>query len=196
MGAGITAEVVKALTAKLQSTVAPDMAALLAKNLGGALIGNIARKVVRASHATLTRTLTEGISRALLEELSVSLSKRMTMKATSTLLPTLVLSLNMIVSQSLMHEPKADYYCHYCETVGLYCRLCSAERMRVNEQAYYADYFSSYFAAYYTWYYAGSMANAAVQEYFDTTNRGQTFRAEDLQPTRDIGRSDYRPKSS
>ena len=58
---------------------------------------------------------------------------------TAALLPSLTHSLAPTLVHSLKHEPRADYYCHYCDAAAVYCDMCHSARIADNEQTYYAS---------------------------------------------------------
>ena len=67
----------------------------------------------------------------------------------------LTLALGEAITLSLTHQPRSDYYCHYCDAEKIYCEYCKSARKSQTEYAYYANYFAGYFGDYYAKQYGG-----------------------------------------
>ena len=133
--------------------------------------GRVSREVTRGVHATLTRALTQSMSRGIMEQISLSLTRRTTRQTVSALLPTLTLSLNSIVAQSLTRNPKSDYYAELCDKHKVYCPQAQAASIHEANMQYYSGYYATYFSTYFTYYYGGAMGDAITEEYFSKQGR-------------------------
>ena len=89
-----------------------------------------------------------------------------------------------IITHSLTHNPKADYYCFYCRVKGVYCDPCRKMLQKDYEYdqaaGYYADYYSRYYAHYYSKYYADRF----TQDYFVKTRRTKVWKKKKGERTR------------
>ena len=106
-----------------------------------------------------------------MEQISLSLTRRTTRQAVSALLPTLTLSLNSIVAQSLTRNPKSDYYAMLCDKHKVYCPQAQAASIHESNMQYYSGYYATYFSTYFTYYYGGAMGDAITEEYFAKQGR-------------------------
>ena len=75
----------------------------------------------------------------------------------------LTLALAEAITLSLTHQPRSDYYCHYCDAEKIYCEYCKSARKSQTEYAYYANYFGGYFGDYYAKQYGDQMAEYFVR---------------------------------
>ena len=58
----------------------------------------------------------------------------------------------------MTHQPRSDYYCHYCDADKIYCEYCKFIRKSQTDYGYYANYFAGYFGHYYAKEYGGELA--------------------------------------
>ena len=127
--------------------------------------GQASRQVSRSLLLVLTHTLTQSISRGLVEVLSTSLTKRLVRGLNSALIPTLTHTLVPTITHSLMHHPKTDYFCYFCDKEKVYCDYCIQGREHDFQQEYYIGYYSGYYSAYYTGSYS-SLGDIAADNQF------------------------------
>ena len=120
---------------------------------------SIHRHLHRAMAPQMTQFATEEIVPAVTGPVIRAMTAETTRHMTAALLPSLTHSLAPTLVHSLKHEPRADYYCHYCDAAAIYCDMCHSARIADNEQTYYASYYASYYSAYYTPFYANSIAD-------------------------------------
>ena len=120
---------------------------------------SIHRHLHRAMAPQMTTFATEEIVPAVTGPVVRAMTAETTRHMTAALLPALTHALAPTLVHSLKHEPRSDYYCHYCDSAAIYCDMCHSARIADHEQDYYASYYSSYYSAYYTPYYANTIAD-------------------------------------
>ena len=130
-----------------------------------------ARSVSQGVIMTVTYTLTHSISRALIEILSTTLTKAIARNVNSALIPSLTYSLVPVITHSLMHSPRADYYCFYCVESNIYCEYCRKSHAYDYKQDYYISYYTGYYTQYYSHAYSTGLSDGAAEEYFSKTGQ-------------------------
>lgn len=170
-GAGLSYDIMWQVREAVTDELVPLLSEKLARRMAQVVPGRVSREVSRGVHATLTRALTQSMSRGIMEQISLSLTRRTTRQAVSALLPTLTLSLNSIVAQSLTRNPKSDYYAMLCDKHKVYCPQAQAASIHESNMQYYSGYYATYFSTYFTYYYGGAMGDAITEEYFAKQGR-------------------------
>jgi hypothetical protein len=119
---------------------------------------SVLRNSVRWIAPTLTAAISSKSIGATLGKTHSQTLQKSNKKTAFLITKQLTLALAEAITLSMTHQPRSDYYCHYCQLEKIYCQYCSAARRKQTEYGYYANYFAGYFGHYYAQQYGGPIA--------------------------------------
>ena len=172
---GIGDDLAVMVTDQVTDILVKRIQAQLQQQLELRLPGAITRGAARGTAHMLADTLTHRISAMLIEMLTLSLVRLPTREVTKWLIPTLTHTLAPVITHSVRHSPKSDYYCFYCKKYRTYCDYCKFQYREEGEIDYYANYYAEYYAHYYTFYYGNYHSDVFTEEYFKKGRRSRLY---------------------
>ncbi len=147
---------VAVLSAKLEDTVRQPLAAAIARGAAAEAVPE------------LSKSLTESISTIVVPRLVET--PLPTQRTATALTKSMIRSVTMASATALSRPPIADYYCYYCKSHDLYCKLCASTMYHTHVGAYRAGFLSDIYARYYGAFYGDYASRLFVSQYFTQTS--------------------------
>jgi hypothetical protein len=119
---------------------------------------SVLRNVVRWIAPTLTAAISSKSIGATIGKTYKQTLEKTNKKTAFLITKQLTLALSEAITLSMTHQPRSDYYCHYCDADKIYCEYCKFIRKSQTDYGYYANYFAGYFGHYYAKEYGGELA--------------------------------------